>query len=157
MPRIRTAESARRGGGAQGRENVVAISGRSHPLPRRSVARAALAVLSDQENPVLLSIAFVSRERMRTLNRRWKGKGTPTDVLAFPLAGPGGVVAGDVYVCPWVAARNAHRLGVPVRQELTRLVIHGVLHVLGYDHPEGAGRTASPMWRRQERYLRGLR
>jgi probable rRNA maturation factor len=94
---------------------------------------------------------------MSGLNRRWKGRRAPTDVLAFPLMGPDRSVAGDIYICPWLAARNARDLGIPLRQELARLVIHGVLHVLGYDHPETAGRTASPMWRRQERYLRGLR
>lgn len=105
----------------------------------------------------MLSITFVGRERMQELNRRWKGRAVPTDVLAFPLAGPDGSLAGDVYICPGMAAENAAALGVPVRRELTRLVIHGVLHVLGYAHPETTGRTTSPMWRRQERYLRGLR
>ncbi len=104
-----------------------------------------------------LSISFVGRDRMRDLNQRWMGSRSSTDVLAFSLAGPGGSLAGDVYICPWMAARNARALGIPLREELTRLVIHGVLHVLGYDHPEATGRTASPMWRRQERYLRGLR
>lgn len=104
-----------------------------------------------------LSISFLGRDRMRDLNQRWMGCLSSTDVLAFSLAGPGGSLAGDVYICPWMAARNARALGIPLREELTRLVIHGVLHVLGYDHPEATGRTASPMWRRQERYLRGLR
>lgn len=133
------------------------MSGRSHPLPRAAVARAAAATLSGERRRAVLSIAFVGRDRMRDLNHRWKSRREPTDVLAFGLAGPAGSLAGDIYICPWVAARNARTLGVPFRQELTRLVIHGVLHVLGYDHPEADGRTASAMWRRQERYLRGLR
>jgi rRNA maturation RNase YbeY len=60
---------------------------------------------------------------------------------------------GEVFICPAIAARNARRFGAPPREETLRLIVHGVLHVLGYDHPEGAGRMASPMWRRQERYL----
>ncbi len=116
-----------------------------------------MTILTAERRAATLSISFIGRDRMRDLNRQWKGRRTPTDVLSFPLAGPGGALAGDVYICPWVAARNARALGVPLREELTRLVIHGVLHVLGYDHPDAAGRTASPMWRRQERYLRGLR
>lgn len=133
------------------------MSGRSHPLGRTRVARVARGVLEAERRGAVLSISFVGRARMRALNRRWRGKRAPTDVLAFALTGPGGALAGDVYICPWVAARQAGALGVPLTEELTRLVIHGVLHVLGHDHPEGAGRTASPMWRRQERYLRGLR
>jgi probable rRNA maturation factor len=105
----------------------------------------------------MISISFVGRDAMSALHRRWKGTDSPTDVLAFPLSGPNGHLVGDIYICPWQAVRHAQALGVPIRRELTRLVIHGVLHVLGYDHPEHAGRMESPMWRRQERYLRGLR
>ena len=65
-------------------------------------------------------------------------------------------VIGDIYLCPDVARANAHERGVPVRDELTRLVVHGVLHVLGYDHPLDDGREASDMWLRQERVVRRL-
>lgn len=116
-----------------------------------------MTTLSAERRPATLSISFLSRERMRALNRRWKGKDRPTDVLAFPLEGPGRALAGDIYLCPWVAVRSAREAGVPLVQELARLVIHGVLHVLGHQHPEGPGRTTSVMWRRQERYLRKLR
>jgi rRNA maturation RNase YbeY len=94
---------------------------------------------------------------MRALNAGWKGRDRVTDVLAFSLAGPGEIVAGDIYICPWIATREAAARGIPVRRELLRLVVHGVLHVLGHDHPAGEERIASPMWRRQERYLRRLR
>jgi len=52
-----------------------------------------------------------------------------------------------------IAAAQARDLGIPVREELRRLVVHGVLHVTGHDHPAGPPRVRSPMWRRQERYL----
>lgn len=94
---------------------------------------------------------------MRQLNARWTGRREATDVLAFALPGPRGSLAGDVYICPWVAGREAEARGIPLREELRRLVVHGVLHVLGYDHPEGERRMLSPMWRRQERYLRSAR
>ena len=126
------------------------------PLGRAQVVRTVRAVLSGERRRAAISISFVGRDRMQELNARWKGHPGPTDVLAFALANPAGLV-GDVYICPWIAARQARALGIPFREELRRLVIHGVLHVLGYDHPDGLRRTASPMWRRQERYLRGLR
>lgn len=100
-----------------------------------------------------LSVTFLSRPAIQRLNHEWLGHARPTDVLAFALPDPDGKVVGDVYICPAQARAAARRLGIRPREELTRLVVHGVLHVLGYDHPEGPARTASAMWRRQERYL----
>jgi probable rRNA maturation factor len=157
MPRTRTDNHGRNGATAQRRNPVIAVAGRSHPLARAAVTRAVEAVLRGEQRAALVSVSFVGRERMRSLNARWKGRNEPTDVLAFALTGPDGARTGDIYICPWVAAREARARGLPLRQELKRLVVHGVLHVLGYDHPEGPRRTRSPMWRRQERYLREIR
>lgn len=119
--------------------------------------RTAETVLRAERRRALLSLTFVGRDRMRALNLRWMGKRGPTDVLAFALENPGGTLAGDIYICPWVAAREARARRIPLRQELRRLVVHGVLHVLGYDHPGEGDRHRSPMWQRQERYVRALR
>jgi probable rRNA maturation factor len=72
------------------------------------------------------------------------------------MADPAGRRVGDVYVCAWVAEREARARRIPVREELVRLVVHGTLHALGREHPEDEGRTTSPMWRRQERYVESL-
>jgi probable rRNA maturation factor len=80
-----------------------------------------------------------------------------TDVIALVLGGVRGLIVGDVYCAPEVAARQARRFGSSAAGEVRRLVVHGVLHVLGYEHPDGEGRTSSPMWRRQERLLARLR
>jgi probable rRNA maturation factor len=99
---------------------------------------------------------------MRRLNRRATGRRGLTDVLSFALPQPDGGLLGDVYVCPEAAERwveNGERATSDMRrvdEELIRLTVHGTLHALGYDHPEGAGRTRSAMWRRQERYVRRL-
>jgi probable rRNA maturation factor len=100
-----------------------------------------------------VSVTFVSAARMRALNRRTFGRDALTDVIAFGLP-HAGHVGGDVYVCPAAAARAP--APAPLAQELVRLVVHGTLHVLGYDHPTGRGRTRSAMWRRQERYVHRL-
>jgi probable rRNA maturation factor len=93
---------------------------------------------------------------MRALNRDHLGHDTTTDVISFALPTPEGGLVGDVYICRAVAAAQAKRLKVPLREELIRLVVHGTLHVLGYDHPAGESRVTSPMWKRQERYVSRL-
>lgn len=97
---------------------------------------------------------------MRRLNRRATGRRGLTDVIAFSLPQADGSLVGDVYLCPEAARRyvagSGRREAGGVAAELVRLAVHGTLHVLGYDHPEGAGRTGSPMWRKQERYIRRL-
>jgi probable rRNA maturation factor len=103
----------------------------------------------------MLSITFVGRATISHLNHRYLGHHGPTDVISFGLGRVGrrGAVVGDVYICAEIARENAKAQGISAGEELLRLVIHGTLHVLGHDHPTGAGRTTSPMWRRQERIL----
>ena len=78
----------------------------------------------------------------------------PTDVISFALPQPDGSLAGDIYLCRAGAEREARRRGLTVREEVLRLVVHGTLHVLGQDHPEGEDRERSAMWATQERYVR---
>jgi len=122
----------------------------------RLVGRAVETVLAGEKRAAAISIAFLGSEAMRRLNREHKGHDRPTDVISFALPQPDGTLAGDIYVCRFVAAREAHDRGIPLREELLRLVIHGTLHVLGHEHPEAGDREHSAMWRRQEHYLRGL-
>lgn len=134
----------------------MSVSGRRLPLPAALVRRVVEAVLTGERRRALISVTFLGRESMRRLNRRHKGHDRPTDVLSFAMADPRGATVGDVYVCAWVAARAARSRGIPLREELVRLVVHGTLHALGREHPEGPDRTRSPMWRRQERYVSAL-
>ncbi len=109
-----------------------------------------------------LELTLLDAAAMRRLNRRAFGRRALTDVIAFALPQPDGTVWGDVYICPAVAERwVGDQPGAPgrdrrVAEELVRLAVHGALHVLGYEHPEGPGRVRSAMWRRQERYVRRL-
>jgi len=104
-----------------------------------------------------LSVTLLSADDMRHLNRRFHDVDAPTDVLAFHLGpvrdGAERSLLGDVYVCPDVARGSARELGIDVHDEVVRLVIHGVLHLLGHDHPEGEERYESDMFRLQERLL----
>jgi probable rRNA maturation factor len=125
-------------------------------VSRARVRDAAVAALdAERVRNAMLSITFVGRAAMSKLNRRYLRHRGPTDVISFGLGRPGkrGAVIGDIYICPDVARANAKRQGVPAGEEILRLVVHGTLHVLGHDHPTGASRTTSAMWRRQERIL----
>jgi len=133
------------------------------PLSRAEAGRLARAVLrAEGVRRAMVSLTFVGRRRIRGLNLRHFGRDGETDVVAFTMtAGTGarghaGTVVGDVYVCSPVGVEQSRRYGATPREELRRLVVHGVLHVLGYDHPHGGGRVTSPMWRRQERLLARL-
>lgn len=120
------------------------------------VERAVRAALSDRSvSEAEVSVALMDDDAMTALNRRWKERDTTTDVLAFPLHGQGEPVMGDVYLGLQQAARQAAELGESPARELSRLAIHGTLHVLGFDHPE-TGREESEMWKHQERILATL-
>jgi probable rRNA maturation factor len=134
----------------------VVVSGRRLPLPPALVRRVVARVLEGERREGLISVTFLGRDAMRRLNARHKGRDVPTDVLAFAMTDGTGRAVGDVYICAWVAAREAKARGVALREELVRLLVHGTLHALGRTHPEGEGRTRSPMWRRQERYVGAL-
>ena len=134
----------------------ISSSVRRLSVSRALVQKAALATLrAENVKDAMLSITFVGRAAISRLNKRYLGHQGPTDVIAFGLdrIGHRGAVIGDVYICAEVARDNARRQGVRAGEELLRLVVHGTLHVLGHDHPDGAGRIASSMWRRQEKIL----
>jgi probable rRNA maturation factor len=134
----------------------ISSSVRRLTVSRARVKEAAVAALkAERAKDAMLSITFVGRAAMSQLNRRYLGHRGPTDVISFGLGrvGKRGAVVGDVYICPEIARENATRQGISSGEELLRLVVHGTLHVLGHDHPKGAGRTTSDMWKRQEKIL----
>jgi probable rRNA maturation factor len=130
-------------------------------LGRDAIADVARRTLrAERVRDALVSITLVDRNAIARLNRRHLGHRGATDVISFGFrrATDADPVVGDIYIAPDVARQNALGQGIGVREELARLVVHGVLHVLGYDHPDAADqRLTSPMWRRQEAIVRRLR
>lgn len=108
------------------------------------------ALTSGSEPDAEISVTLLDDEGIRALNRRYLEADRPTDVLAFALHGEGEPILGDVYLGVDQARRQAADLGVPLHEELVRLAVHGTLHVLGHEHPEGPEREESEMFRRQE-------
>ncbi len=131
--------------------------GRSAVSADRLAAAARYVLRAEGVSDAMLSLTLLSSAAMARLNAKHLKHGGPTDVISFGFAPtPGSGVVGDVYVCPAEARRNAAAAGCGVREELLRLVVHGTLHVLGWDHPEDVGREASRMWLRQERLLAAI-
>ena len=137
----------------------VSMDGVRVPLSRDAVSRVARAALrAEGVGAAMLSVTFVSEAGIRRLNRVHLHRSGSTDVISFGFrrAHRRAPLIGDVYIAPDVARASAKTNGISIREELIRLVVHGVLHALGHDHPEGARRTSSPMWRTQERLVRRL-
>ena len=115
------------------------------PLDWLAALVAELAPGSDS-----LGVRLVSRREMQSLNRRYRGRDAPTDVLSFTGAeGPEGRHLGDIAICPAVLRRQARAAGHAAERELKVLLLHGVLHCLGHDHESDGGRME-----RLERRLR---
>ena len=126
-------------------------------LSARDAKRVVDTVLRlERVRDALLSVAFVTKGRIASLNRRHLGHRGPTDVISFPFdrVTKRAPLVGDIYIAPDVAKTNARERGVPIREEIVRLLVHGTLHVLGYDHPNNGGRERSAMWKRQELLVR---
>jgi probable rRNA maturation factor len=87
-----------------------------------------------------LSIAVISDRRMRALNRQFRGRDYATDVLSFPSDDRG--FMGDIVIAAGIAKRQAHEAGHAINTEIRVLALHGLLHLLGYDHESDDGKMA---------------
>lgn len=101
-----------------------------------SLAAKVLELLNEQEST--LTIAFVSDHKIRELNRRFRGIDSATDVLSFPTSDPGEGL-GDIAVSVERAELQAKENGLSFDAEVAQLILHGVLHLCGYDHETDNG------------------
>ena len=116
------------------------------PLSLEAFERLAEFVLRLEAVPDLseLSVALVDEDEMAHLNEQYRGVSTPTDVLSFgcdepcPTPGEEPITLGDVVIAPSVAEAQARELGHTVEHELDVLLVHGILHLLGYEHDQDA-------------------
>lgn len=152
---------------------LVATRGRRAPTLARHLSHTARRLLDTLHlERAELSLVLVSDRVMHALNHRWRGKDRPTDVLAFPQEddvheGPAGVrrtarpsmlperLLGDVVISIDTARRQAKERGHSVGAESERLLVHGLLHLIGYDH-ERSTADARRMQRKERALLRAL-
>jgi probable rRNA maturation factor len=138
------------------------------PLARKAaeaaIAESAYAELGEFERPVEISVTLTGDEQVRALNAKWRGKDQPTNVLSFPMAdeldltranvAERELLLGDIVLARGVCEREAEEKHVPVEQHATHLIVHGTLHLLGYDHHGEA--EAVDMEAREVRALKRL-
>jgi probable rRNA maturation factor len=139
---------------------------RKHRIATRRTERSVRDMLAALGHPTAtVSVSFVGDAAMRRLNRVHRGKDRTTDVLSFPLyepfsapkRGPRGapeVLLGDIVVSVDVAARQAAEYGATLKAEIERLLVHGLLHLLGHDHE--APRERARMERAERRLFAAI-
>lgn len=121
-------------------------------MPLRRVARRILGASGCPEAE--LSVLIVDDGEIRDFNRDYLGRDKPTNVISFPMqegegAGLNPLLLGDVVISADTAARDAAEAGIPFEEELYFLLLHGILHLLGYDHERGTEEEAARMEARE--------
>lgn len=127
----------------------------------KRLPKTALKSLGKRRAPHLVSVHLVSSATIRRLNRAYRRKDKPTDVLSFssletPFIPTVKSDVGEVFICWTVAKRQAREFEIPLKLEVQRLVIHGILHLFGYDH-EKSPQEEKRMFRLQDSIWRSLR
>ena len=95
-------------------------------------------------------MAFVGKAEIKKLNKKFRNKNKPTDVLSFNLNDKN--CLGEIVICPEIVRENAKKYGVTIKHETMKMFVHGILHLLGYDH-EKSEKEAEIMGKKQEKYL----
>ena len=132
-------------------------------IDEREVSEALDSILSYLDEGGEFSLHFVSDDEIRALNRDYRGKDEPTDILTFALSDGEAFPTfegeerelGDIFISLESMRRNAAAFSVPEEEELKRLLIHGTLHLLGFDHATNDF-ASEPMLIRQEEMMRSL-
>jgi len=123
-------------------------------INKKSFSQVAKKVLTGENRGTeTLSLAFVSEEEIKKLNKKFRRKNKPTDVLSFELRE--GKELGEIIICPNIVKENAKKDGVSQKFETKKVFIHGILHLLGYDH-EKTEKEAEIMEQKQNYYLSKL-
>ncbi len=132
--------------------------GVSYALPRRglpaatSFRRWATSALQDRVKRADLALRIVDEREGLALNRHYRGKDYPTNVLSFPADLPEGVmlpILGDIVLCAPVVAREAREQGKALNAHYAHLTVHGILHLLGFDHEDEREAEAMELLERQ--------
>jgi probable rRNA maturation factor len=135
--------------GGSGEQKVIILKKNVAGLSKSSLARFLTLAMRAAHVRGMINVVVTNNREMRSLNRRFRGINEPTDVLSFPSDRPVSRLAGEIAISAEIASANSTRLGHSLGQEVKILMLHGVLHLAGYDHERDNGAMA-----RQEARLR---
>lgn len=120
-------------------------------VDRKSFSQVAKKVLlGENRGTETVSLAFVDKKEIKKLNKNFRKKDKPTDVLSFELKEKN--LLGEIIICPAVVKENAKKYRVTIKYEMFKVFIHGILHLCGYDH-EKSEKEAEIMENKQDKYL----
>ena len=120
---------------------MIITRGRVASVSDITLARFVTRVRKTIPLPGLVNVVVTSNSEMKRLNGKFRGKDEPTDVLSFPSGERGGL-AGEIAISHEIAKENAGRLGHSITEEIKILILHGMLHLAGYDHEDDGGKMA---------------
>lgn len=123
----------------------------AYPVGKRRIREVIEELLLEEKVDAELSIVLVDKEEITRLNKQFLGRQEPTDVLSFPLDASDRRISGEVVVCVPVAVEYTKEAGTEVEGEIMLYIVHGVLHLLGYD--DATRRLAQCMHRREREIL----
>jgi probable rRNA maturation factor len=145
-------------------DSRIGWAGLAEAAAEAAIAESRFPGLAAGPRSVELSVRLAEDEEVRALNSQWRGKDKATNVLSFPLTDPAELAApsvdgpelmlGDIILARGVCAAEAEEKAIPIDQHAAHLMVHGTLHLLGYDHHDDE--TASDMEARETRALARL-
>lgn len=124
--------------------HIEIVNATQRRVAKKLIKKLISAALLDtmREDKISLILAFITKSEIRALNRVYYGKDAPCDVLSFsydkkfPFLPVNGKFIGEVFVCPDVVEENSAKMGLSFERELAHVIIHGTLHLVGYDHED---------------------
>jgi probable rRNA maturation factor len=136
----------------------------AHRAAEAAIAESAFPQLANSGRLAQISVLLTGNDEVRALNDQWRGKDKPTNVLSFPMADPAELsrtnvgdlelLLGDIIIARGVCEAEAAEKGITVEDHTTHLLVHGTLHLLGYDHIDNV--EADDMEAREIRALHRL-
>ena len=127
-------------------------------IKKKPLIRIAEFVLQEEGagDDIEISVVFIESDEMRRINKQYRHKDKPTDVLSFGeiryFYDPDKFILPEILICPEEVSKNAQEYGVSFEEELAKVLIHGILHLLGFDHERG-DKEEEEMLNKQEKYL----